>query len=72
MEKKFLQILKYNMKVPLQVYAEYYFELRSLAKNSENEYPLKPLSKRKEFSDLKIFQDGLLKPVEADKLYESI
>lgn len=44
LEKKFLELVQYNVTVKSQLYAKYYFELRSLFKQNEKEFPLTPLS----------------------------
>lgn len=46
LEKKFLELIQYNVTVKSNLYAKYYFELRALFKNNENEFPLTPLDKR--------------------------
>jgi hypothetical protein len=43
LEQKFLDLIQYNVTVKASLYAKYYFELRSLFKDSEKEFPLKPL-----------------------------
>ena len=45
LEQKFLELIQYNVTVKSNLYAKYYFELRALFKDSEKEFPLKPLSK---------------------------
>lgn len=46
LEKKFLELIQYNVTVKPQLYAKYYFELRSLFKDNEKEFPLTPLSNK--------------------------
>ena len=46
LEKKFLELIQYNVTVTSKLYAKYYFELRALFKDSETEFPLVPLDKR--------------------------
>jgi hypothetical protein len=46
LEKKFLELIQYNVTVKSNLYAKYYFELRALFKDSEKEFPLTPLDKR--------------------------
>lgn len=43
LEQKFLELIQYNVTVKASLYAKYYFELRSLFKDSQKEFPLKPL-----------------------------
>ena len=43
LEQKFLDLIQYNVTVKASLYAKYYFELRSLFKESEKEFPLKEL-----------------------------
>lgn len=43
LEKKFLELLQYNVTVKSSLYAKYYYELRALYKN-ENEFPIAPLN----------------------------
>ena len=40
LEQKFLDLIQYNVTVKASLYAKYYFELRSLFKDSEKEFPL--------------------------------
>lgn len=46
LEKKFLELIQYNVTVKSTLYAKYYFELRALFKDSEKEFPLKALEKK--------------------------
>ena len=43
LEQKFLDLIQYNVTVKASLYAKYYFELRSLFKESEKEFPLREL-----------------------------
>ena len=45
LERKFLELIQYNVTVKSNLYAKYYFELRALFKYSEKEFPLIPLDK---------------------------
>jgi len=45
LEKKFLELLQYNVTVKSSLYAKYYFELRALFLDNEREFPLNPLDK---------------------------
>jgi len=47
LEQKFLEVIQYNVIVKAKLYATYYFELRSLFKDNESEFPLKQLTKDK-------------------------
>ena len=47
-EKKFLELIQYNVTVKSSLYAKYYFELRALFKENEKEYPLVPIDRREE------------------------
>ena len=46
MEKKFLELIQYNVTVKSHLYARYYFELRALFKDNEREFPIKVLTKK--------------------------
>jgi hypothetical protein len=46
LEKKFLELIQYNVIVKSHLYARYYFELRALFKDSEKEFPTKVLVKK--------------------------
>jgi hypothetical protein len=43
-ERKFLELLSYNVTVSSSLYAKYYFELRSLCEANMRKFGLKPLS----------------------------
>ena len=43
LEKKFLELIQYNVTVKSSLYAKYYFELRALFKENEKEYPQVPI-----------------------------
>jgi len=45
LEIKFLEILHYDVTVKQKLYAQYYFEMRSLFKIDETEFPLKALTR---------------------------
>ena len=70
LEQKFLELIQYNVTVKASLYAKYYFELRSLFKDSQKEFPLKPLddkdSKRLEIRSEK-YQDAFVEATEAKK-----
>lgn len=46
LEKKFLELIQYNVTVKSHLYARYYFELRALFKDNVKEFPLKVLTKK--------------------------
>ena len=48
LEKKFLELIQYNVTVKTSLYARYYFELRALFKENEKEFPLMPIDAREE------------------------
>ena len=48
LEKKFLELIQYNVTVKSSLYAKYYFELRALFKENEKEYPLVPIDRSDE------------------------
>lgn len=48
LEKKFLELIQYNVTVKSSLYAKYYFELRALFKDNEREFPLVPIDRREE------------------------
>lgn len=45
LEKKFLELIQYNVTVQANLYAKYYFELRALFRDNEREFPIVPLDK---------------------------
>jgi len=45
LEKKFLELIQYNVTVKSSLYAKYYFELRALFKDNEKEFPLVPIDR---------------------------
>ena len=47
-EKKFLELIQYNVTVKSSLYAKYYFELRALFKDNEKEFPLVPIDRSEE------------------------
>ena len=46
LEKKFLELIQYNVTVKSNLYAKYYFELRALFKDNDKEFPLIPIDRR--------------------------
>merc|ERR1719487_582900 len=44
LEKKFLELIEYNVSITASLYASYYFELRTLCEKAERDFMLKPLS----------------------------
>ena len=46
LEQKFLELIQYNVTVKSALYAKYYFELRNLFKDNDQDFPLKPLEKK--------------------------
>lgn len=44
LEKKFLELIEYNVSINSSLYASYYFELRTLCEKAERDFTLKPLS----------------------------
>lgn len=61
MERHFLELLQFNINVPASVYAKYYFDLRSLADDSNLSFPLEPLSKKRA-QKLEVRLSGLASP----------
>jgi hypothetical protein len=49
LEQKFLELIQYNVTVKASLYAKYYFELRNLFKDNEQDFPLAPLDKKDAF-----------------------
>ena len=48
LEKKFLELIQYNVTVKSSLYAKYYFELRALFKDNEKEFPSAPIDRDQE------------------------
>jgi len=44
LEQKFLELIQYNVIVKASLYAKYYYELRTLYKDNQKEFPLAPLN----------------------------
>lgn len=44
MERKFLELLQYTVTVPSSLYAKYFFELRTLARDNNMSFRLQPLT----------------------------
>ena len=48
LEKKFLEMIQYNVSISASLYASYYFELRTLCEKAERQFSLKPLSEEQQ------------------------
>ncbi len=44
LEKRFLELIQYNVSISASLYASYYFELRTLCEKADRAFTLKPLS----------------------------
>lgn len=44
LEKKFLELIQYNVAIKSTLYARYYFELRALFQDNDQEFPYNPLT----------------------------
>jgi len=47
-EIQFLCLIHFNVFIPASLYAKYYFDLRTLSKKDQEQFPLQPLSKENE------------------------
>lgn len=74
LEKKFLELIQYNVTVKSHLYARYYFELRALFKDNEKEFPIRILTKKDaeklELSS-SLFSQHLEKPASKERLNSS-
>ena len=74
LEKKFLELIQYNVTVKSHLYARYYFELRALFKDNEKEFPARVLTKKEaeklELSEA-LFSHQFDKPAHKDRLNSS-
>jgi len=48
LEKKFLELIEYNVSITASLYASYYFELRTLCEKAERDFLFKPLSEEQQ------------------------
>ena len=48
LEKKFLDLVQYNVSISASLYASYYFELRTLCEKQERDFSLKPLTEEQQ------------------------